>query len=158
MKNLELIAAIGKNNELGFNNDLIWHIKEDMQQFKKITMNKNMVMGMKTFVSMPKNLEGRKYIILTRKNIAIPNTTIFNSKDDLFNNMNENEQYIVVGGGQIYKLFIDDVDVMYLTHIDDELKVADTFFPSFNENNFDKELLMEGTDKVHYKQYKYIRR
>ena len=158
MKNLELIAAIGKNNEIGFNNNLIWHIKEDLQSFKKITMNKNMVMGMKTFISMPHNLKGRKYIILTRKNITIPNTTIFNSKDELFNNMNENEQYIVVGGGQIYKLFIDDVDIMYLTHFDDTLKVADTFFPFFNEEEFDKELIMEGTNKVHYKQYKYIRR
>ena len=64
MKNLELIAAIGKNNELGFNNNLIWHIKEDLQSFKEITMNKNMIMGMNTFISIPHNLKGRKYIVL----------------------------------------------------------------------------------------------
>ena len=158
MHNLELIAAIGKNNELGFNNNLIWHIKEDMKQFKKITMNKTMIMGMNTYNSMPKNLEGRKYIVLTRKKITIPNVLIFNSKEELLNNRNNNEKYIIVGGGQIYNLFINDVDIMYLTHIDQEYKLADAFFPSFNEDLFDKELLMEGNDKVAYKQYKYIRR
>ena len=153
MKNLELIAAIGKNNELGFNNNLIWHINDDLKNFKNITMGKNIVMGMKTFISIPNNLEGRKYVILTSKNITIPNKTIYHSKEQFIKNMNDNEKYIVIGGGQIYKLFIDDVDTMYITHINDYFKVADTYFPKFN-----KELLMEGTDKVHYKQYKYVRR
>ena len=158
MKNLELIAAIGKNNELGFNNNLIWHINDDLKNFKNITMGKNIVMGMKTFISIPNNLEGRKYVILTSKNITIPNKTIYHSKEQFIKNMNDNEKYIVIGGGQIYKLFIDDVDTMYITHINDSFKVADTYFPKFNEEEFDKELLMEGTDKVHYKQYKYVRR
>ena len=158
MKNLELIAAIGKNNELGYNNELIWHIKEDLKSFKAITMNKNMIMGMNTYNSIPQNLEGRKYIILTRKHIIIPNTNIYNSKEELYDNIEENEKYIVIGGGQIYKLFINDVDVMYLTHINDSYIKADTFFPTFNEDDFTKELLSEGKDEIPYKQYKYIRR
>ena len=159
MKNLELIAAIGKNNELGTNNELIWRIKEDMKAFKQITWGKTMVMGRKTYESMPKNLEGRKYLVLTKSNIVYPNAGIITDKDRFLRNIeNTDEEYIVVGGAQIYNLFINDVDIMYLTKIDAEYKLADAYFPKFNEENFDKILLMEGIEPVSYKQYKYVRR
>lgn len=159
MKNLELIAAIGKNNELGTNNELIWRIKEDMKAFKQITWGKTMVMGRKTYESMPKNLEGRKYLVLTKSNIVYPNAGIITDKDRFLRNIeNTDEEYIVVGGAQIYNLFINDVDIMYLTKIDAEYKLADAYFPKFNEENFDKTLLMEGIEPVSYKQYKYVRR
>lgn len=159
MKNLELIAAIGANNELGTNNELIWRIKEDMRAFKKITWGKTMVMGRKTYESMPKNLEGRKYLVLTKSNIIYPNAGTITDKDRFLRNIeNTNEEYIVVGGAQIYNLFINDVDIMYLTKIDAEYKLADAYFPKFNENDFDKTLLMEGNNGVNFKQYKYVRR
>lgn len=159
MKNLELIAAIGKNNELGTNNELIWRIKEDMKAFKQITWGKTMVMGRKTYESMPKNLEGRKYLVLTKSNIVYPNAGIITDKDRFLRNIeNTDEEYIIVGGAQIYNLFINDVDIMYLTKIDVEYKLADAYFPKFNEENFDKTLLMEGIEPVSYKQYKYVRR
>ena len=159
MKNLELIAAIGKNNELGTNNELIWRIKEDMKAFKQITWGKTMVMGRKTYESMPKNLEGRKYLVLTKSNIVYPNAGIITDKDRFLRNIeNTDEEYIIVGGAQIYNLFINDVDIMYLTKIDAEYKLADAYFPKFNEENFDKTLLMEGIEPVSYKQYKYVRR
>lgn len=70
MKNLSLIAAIGQNMELGYQNDLIWRIKEDLQFFKEKTMGTYIIMGRKTYESLPKNLPGRKYIVLTSdKNI-----------------------------------------------------------------------------------------
>ncbi len=159
MKNLELIAAIGKNNELGANNELIWRIKEDMKAFKSITMGKTMVMGRKTYESMPKNLEGRKYLVLTNSNIVYPNAGTINDKDRFLRNIeNSDEDYIIVGGAQIYNLFINDVNVMYLTKIDAEYKLADAYFPKFNENEFDNTLLMEGNNGVNFKQYKYVRR
>lgn len=159
MKNLELIAAIGKNNELGTNNELIWRIKEDMKAFKQITWGKTMVMGRKTYESMPKNLEGRKYLVLTKSNIVYPNAGTITDKDRFLRNIeNTDEEYIIVGGAQIYNLFINDVDIMYLTKIDAEYKLADAYFPKFNEENFDKTLLMEGIEPVSYKQYKYVRR
>ena len=158
-KNLELIAAIGKNNELGFNNELIWKIKKDLEQFKKITMGKNLIMGFNTYKSLPKKLDGRDYIVLTRKIKEIENVTIYNNKEDLIKNINENEKYIVIGGSQIYKLFIEDVYIMYLTQIEDTFKIADTYFPNFDENKYIKELLMESNqDNIYYKQYKYVRR
>lgn len=159
IKDLELIAAIGSNNELGYNNELIWKIKEDLQQFKKITMGKKLVMGFNTYMSLPKQLAGRDYIILTRKNMKIENAIIYHSREDLIKNIKKDEKYIVIGGAQIYKLFIDDVYLMYLTEIYDTFKLADAYFPTFNEDNYEKELLMEGNqDGINYKQYKYVRR
>lgn len=159
LKNLSLIAAIGSNNELGYNNELIWKIKEDLQQFKKITMGKNLIMGFNTYMSLPQKLDGRNYIVLTRKNIKLENATIYNNKFDLIKDINGNEEYIVIGGAQIYKLFIDDVYSMYLTHIDDTFKLAEAYFPAFDEKNYTKELLIQGSeDSINYKQYKYVRR
>ena len=65
MKNLGLIVAIGKNREIGYQNKLIWRIKEDLDFFKNITMNSYIIMGRTTYESLPKNLSGRKYIILS---------------------------------------------------------------------------------------------
>lgn len=158
IKNLELIAAIGKNNELGYNNELIWKIKEDLKQFKQLTMGKNLIMGYNTYMSLPKKLDGRNYIILTRKNMEIENATIYHYREDLIKNIKKDERYIVIGGAQIYRLFIDDVYVMYLTQIDDTFKLADTYFPTFDDGNYEKRLLMEGNqDGINYKQYKYVR-
>ena len=69
MKDLIIIAAIGKNNELGLNNNLIWHLPGDMKFFKETTINKNIVMGFNTFKSLPNLLKDRHHIVLTHKNI-----------------------------------------------------------------------------------------
>ena len=66
---LTIIAAIGKNNELGYNNDLIWKFNEDMEFFKSNTMNKKIVMGRKTLESLPKLLDGRTHLVITRRNL-----------------------------------------------------------------------------------------
>lgn len=159
IKNLSLIAAIGNNNELGINNKLIWHIKEDLKSFKNITMNSNIIMGMNTYNSIPQKLEGRKYIVMTRKDIILDNVQIYHSKEDLIKNINNQEKYIVIGGEQIYKLFIEDVYIMYLTHINDTFKLADAYFPKFDENKYEKNLILEGSENnINYKQFKYTRR
>src|SRR5690554_4360931 len=104
MKNLSLIAAIGQNMELGYQNDLIWRIKEDLQFFKEKTMGTYIIMGRKTYESLPKNLPGRKYIVLTSdKNINSSDRLIAfrNIKDILeFIKSMEDSYFYVIGGGQ----------------------------------------------------------
>ena len=70
---LSIIAAIGKNNELGKDNDLLWRFPEDMKFFRETTMGHKIVMGRKTFESLPKLLPGRGHIVLTRQDLEIPN-------------------------------------------------------------------------------------
>ena len=82
MNNLVLIGAIGRNNELGKDNKLIWYIPDDLKFFKENTINHTIVMGYNTFLSLPKLLEKRKHIVLTHKSVDLPKEVI------LYNNIN----------------------------------------------------------------------
>ena len=92
MKNLSLIVAIGKNREIGKNNKLLWHIKEDLQFFKEKTIGKTIIMGEKTFYSLPGILSNRKHIVLTKTNDIFPNEVeVFRNLDDLLEYIDEYE-------------------------------------------------------------------
>ncbi len=160
MKNITMIAAIGKNNELGKNNDLIWHIKEDLQFFKEKTMNKKVVMGIKTLESLPNLLPGRKHIVLTRRNLELdPSILIIHSKEELLEYAKANEdELMIIGGASIYNQLIDDADTMYLTEIDAEAE-ADCFFPEIKDNEWEKEILCTHDDnEPKYKHLIYKRK
>ena len=142
--NINLIAAIGKNNELGMNNDLIWKFKEDMKFFKETTMGHPIVMGRKTFESLPKVLPGRKNIVISTSEIVNKEIEIFKSiKDFLIQYKKYNDDIFIIGGATIYKSFIDLATKLYLTEIDDIEENADVYFPNFNKNEWDKEIISE---------------
>lgn len=157
---LNIIAAIGKNNELGKNNDLIWKISEDLKFFKQKTMGKYIIMGRKTFESLPNLLKGRRHIVLTRNEEIIPGAAVYNNVQEIVDKFQTKEAYII-GGASIYEEFIEYAAKMYLTLIDAECKEADVFFPKFNEDDFIKEILDEKHDEkldINYKHVLYKRR
>ena len=140
--NINIIAAIGKNNELGKNNDLIWNFKEDMKFFKETTMGHPVVMGRRTFESLPNVLPGRKNIIISRKNIIDNKIEVYKSiKEFLFNYQNYEDDIFIIGGARIYSEFISMTNKIYLTEIDAIEKDADVFFPIFDKEEFDKEII-----------------
>ena len=133
---ISIIAAIGKNNALGRGNDLIWHIKEDLKNFKNLTMGKYIVMGKNTYESLPKHLEGRKYIVLSSSLSEIENGLLFNDFNKLLEFIKDvDEEVMIIGGSSIYKLFLPLADKLYLTEIDSEEK-ADVYFPEFNKEDY----------------------
>ena len=143
---ISIIAAVGKNNELGVNNNLIWHIPEDLKFFKEMTMNKKIVMGYKTYKSLPGILSGRYHIVLTSHLIEKDSVKIFSDKDKLINYlMSLNEEVFVIGGASIYKIFIDLADRIYLTEIDSSYKDADVYFPNFDRSKYKKKTLKKGS-------------
>jgi len=158
MKNLIIIAAIGKNNELGKNSDLIWKIKGDMKFFKETTTGHTLVMGKNTFFSLPGLLPNRKHIVLTySSNNVFPNeVTVIHSIEE-FDTLSKSidDDIFVIGGASIYKQFIDKIDMMYLTEIDAECKTADVYFPEFNKQDYDVEILEEHDDEPNYKHVLY---
>ena len=163
MNNITMIAAIGKNNELGKNNDLIWKFKEDMQFFKEQTMGKPMAMGYKTFYSLRggKPLPGRKHIILTSRNIEEnPQIKIVRSLEELINYIEEyKEEVMIIGGASIYKAMLEYADKLLLTEIDAEDKEADAFFPEFNKEEWNNEILSEHEENnIKYKHLVYKRK
>lgn len=161
MNNLSLIAAIGKSNELGLNNKLLWHIKEDLEFYKKTTINKNIIMGRNTFESMPANaLKNRKPIILTTKEINTNiDIKIYNNIDLLIEYVNNSkEEYIVVGGAKVYSELLKYVDTMYLTEIDKNFN-ADTYFPIFDTNEWDSTIIKDCMENdIPYKRKVYTRK
>lgn len=151
---ISIIAAIGKNNALGRGNDLIWHIKEDLKNFKNLTMGKYIVMGKNTYESLPKHLEGRKYIVLSSYLSNIENGLLFNDFNKLLEFIkNVDEEVMIIGGSSIYKLFLPLADKLYLTEIDSEEK-ADVYFPEFNKEDYKCNVV--STNEVDGLKYSFV--
>ncbi len=137
---LSMIAAVGKGNELGKNNGLIWNIPNDLKFFKEKTIGKTVVMGANTFHSIGKPLPQRKNIVITHQNID--KVSIYKSiREFLIDYKNKTEEVFIIGGASIYKEFIDYVSTIYLTEIDASDKEADTYFPEFNKQLYEKIIL-----------------
>ena len=136
-----IIVAVGKNNEIGKNNKLLWHIPEDLKNFKKITLNKKVVMGRKTFESIGRPLPNRENIILTRNNdYTLDNEIrIYNDLETLLSEYgNSEEEIFILGGEQIYKEMLDKnmITKLYISFIDFESKEADAYFPKINYDDW----------------------
>jgi dihydrofolate reductase len=131
MLNLSMIAAVGKNLELGKNNQLLCHLPADLKQFKDITSCYPVIMGDNTWESLPiKPLPNRKNIVITLNNNAnYTDCEIVHALDDAVKLVENEEKAFIIGGATIYKLFIDRIDTLYLTQIDANFD-ADVFFPN----------------------------
>lgn len=162
--NLGLIVAMGQNGEIGCQNDLIWRIKEDLTFFKNTTMDSYIIMGRKTYDSMPKNLKGRRYIVLSRDNNFVldsPKIVHHNVDETLsFVSQDKDSRFLVVGGGAIYNLFLPYVSFMHITQIKDSFEKADTYFPSLNKEEWNQQLgeNMQSEDGINYRHTVLIRK
>ena len=157
MNRLIIIAAVGKNMELGYKNDLIWHIKEDMKFFKENTINHHVLMGKNTFISLPNMLPNRKHIVLTTFNKSnFPDEVIVVNSIDEFNELKKeiNDDIYIIGGAKVYGEFINVADEIILTEIEDEFKEADVFFPKFKYEDYDKRIISEN--KNNNPMYKHV--
>ena len=160
MNKITLIAAIGKNRELGYNNDLIWKIPEDLMFFKDNTMGKYIVMGMNTFNSLPKLLPGRKHIVLTSKNVDLgEEVLIIHGIDELIQYIDTiDSEVMIIGGAMMYGQMIKYANKMLLTEIDDS-KDCDVYFPEFDKSDWDKEIVSSHTyEDISYSHVCYTRR
>lgn len=157
--NINLIAAIGKNNELGKNGDLIWKIKEDMKFFKETTINHPVVMGRLTFESLPKVLPNRKNIVISSSQINNSEIEIYKSIKEFLECYNNcREDIFIIGGASIYREFIKVANKMYLTLIDSTAD-ADVYFPKFSLNDWEENILSCGEENlVKYKHVLYKRK
>lgn len=141
--NISIIAAVGRNYELGRNNDLIWHFHKDMVFFRETTTGSTVLMGRKTFESLPKALPKRRNIVITNdKNYIAEGAEVCHSVDEALE-LCKNDNVFVIGGGKIYQQFIDTADSLYLTEIEAECADADTYFPIFNKADYSREVLAE---------------
>lgn len=134
-KGLTLIAAAGENNGIGKDNQLVWHLSNDLKRFKNLTKNHCMIMGRKTFESFPQPLPNRTHIVITRQpKYKVPDGVIVvdNLEDALDAAKNDNQPF-VIGGGEIYKLAMPFAEKIELTRVHANFD-ADTFFPPIDPN------------------------
>ena len=151
-----MIAALGPHRELGYQNQLLWHIPEDLQFFKKMTMNQLIVMGRKTLESLPQKLNHRHYVVFSHHPID-PEYTRVTNLEEVFQRYPKEELYII-GGGEIYRLFLPYADEMYLTHVEKEVKKCDTYFPEWKEEEWETEKIASYTEPIPYTRVKYLRK
>lgn len=136
---ISIIVAISQENAIGKNGQLLCHLPSDLQHFKQITSGKTVVMGERTFFSLPKHpLPNRKNIVLT----DVPNKTFEGAQSvysieeivDLFSKTDE--EIFIIGGGMVYRQMMPFADKLYITHIHHSWQDADTFFPEIDSNTW----------------------
>jgi dihydrofolate reductase len=139
---ISMIVAHGPNLEIGLNNKLLWHLKEDLQHFKKLTTGKIILMGRKTFESIGRPLPNRTNIILTRDKLFSPEgVTVIHDPEMLFDYVlnlekeDEDLEVVICGGEEIYKLYLPYAHTLYRTLVDYNGQ-ADAFFPKINESEW----------------------
>ncbi len=156
---VSMIAAVGKNNELGKNNNLIWHFHEDMLFFKQTTIGATVVMGRKTFESLPKALPKRRNIVISsNKEYAAQGAEVVNSVEKALE-LTENERVFIIGGASIYKAFLPYVKEIYLTEIEASCNDADTYFPTFDKSEYSREVLGTSCEnEINFSFVKYTKK
>jgi dihydrofolate reductase len=144
-KPISIIVAVAANYAIGKNNDLLWHISDDLKRFKRITAGHTVVMGKNTFFSLPVHpLPNRRNIVIT--DIAgeqINGCTMAYSIEQAIELMNIDEENFIIGGGSIYRQFMPLANKLYITRVHQDFE-ADTFFPVVDTDEWD---LIEKTDK-----------
>ena len=135
-KEIILIAAACENNVLGKDNQLIWHISEDLKRFKRLTEGHSIIMGRKTFESMPRALPKRKNIILTRnENYEAENAFVAHTIKEALDLTGDDPTPFIIGGGEIYSLFLPSADSIELTRVHKNFE-GDAFFPEIKNTEW----------------------
>ena len=133
---LTIIAAASANNVIGFNNKLIWNIPKDLKRFKELTQGHSVIMGRKTFESLPSPLPNRRNIVVTRnKDYSAEGIEVFSSIEDALDVCREDLQTFIIGGGEIYSQTINVVDKIELTRVYKDYQ-GDAFFPDIPLDKF----------------------
>lgn len=151
-----IIAALAKNNAIGKDNAMLWHISEDLKYFKKLTSKHPVIMGSKTFLSLGgKPLPNRRNIVVSRKEEAglKEGVEFFNDLDKAIKSASEyDDEIFIIGGGQLYKQAVRFADKLYITEVDAVIEDADTFFPAIDLNIWQE---ASRSEKMHDKKSGY---
>ena len=159
---LTIIAAASTNNVIGFDNKLIWNIPKDLKRFKELTQGHSVIMGRKTFESLPSPLPNRRNIVVTRnKDYSPEGIEVFSSIEDAIDVCKDDLQPFIIGGGEIYSQTINLVDKIELTRVYKNYQ-GDAFFPDIPLDKFElaSELVnyLDDDSNTKYSFLTYIRK
>ena len=153
-----IIAAIGRSNELGKDGDLIWHLPSDMKFFRETTSGHTIIMGRKTFESLPKGaLPNRRNIVLSRQDIEFPGAERFPSLEAALGACRADEEVFIIGGASVYHEALPLADKLCITHIEDTPAEADAFFPEIDPAEWQvTSCEAHATDEKHLFPYRFV--
>ena len=152
---ISIIVAIAENNAIGKNNDLLWHLSDDLKRFKKLTTNHKIIMGKRTYESLPiRPLPNRTNIVITDiEGENFDGAFSVYSIDKAKKMCDKSEECFIIGGGSVYKQFLPFADRLYITEVHNSFE-ADTFFPEINKSEW-KEMSREKHSKGEKNPYDY---
>jgi dihydrofolate reductase len=152
---ISIIVAVSEDWGIGKDNELLWHISEDLKRFKKLTFGNTVIMGKKTWESLPRRpLPGRKNIVLTDDpNEIIDGSVTAYSIDDALSKCGKDEEIFIIGGGSVYRQFMAIANRLYITHVHKKAP-ADIYFPEIDLSKWKiiekEEFKTEGINSLHY--------
>lgn len=159
MKDISIIVAIARNRAIGFENKLLYWLPNDLKRFKALTTGNTIIMGRKTFESLPKGaLPNRRNMVLCRQEeLTFAEAERFSSLEAALRQCEEKEKIFIIGGASVYKEAMPLASRLYITFIDDEPEKADVYFPEINKEEW-KETGREDhqTDEKHLYPYSFI--
>jgi len=158
---MTLIVAMSKNNIIGINNSLPWHITEDLKNFKNLTMGHPIIMGRKTYESIGKVLPRRQNLIVTRTdNYKVKGGLVFYSLESAISFCKRKEEFFIIGGGEIYKQSLPLADVLYVTEVQEKIE-GDTYFPEIDPKEWkeiSRDIKHQVDPNLEYHFVKYLRK
>ncbi len=156
-KNISIIVAIAENFAIGKNNDLLFHLPNDLKRFKQITSGHTIIMGRNTLLSLPKwPLPNRRHIVITdKKDDVFPGCETVFCIDEAIEKVKNEEEAFIIGGGMIYKQFFPVAGKLYLTLVHKSFE-ADTFFPEIYYSEWNEVTREDFHDEKNNFEYSYL--
>ena len=159
---ISIIVAIAENHAIGFNNDLLWHIPEDLKRFKRITIGHKIIMGKRTFESLPvRPLPNRTSIVISDDPKDVFEGCIMAySIQEAIDHCSPDEECFIIGGGMVYRQFLPLADKLYITRVHERFE-ADVFFPEIDLEYWEEEKVevpMDPDRKMNYSFTTYLRK
>jgi dihydrofolate reductase len=152
-----MIAAVDHNRAIGFENKLIYWLPNDLKRFKQLTTGHTIVMGRRTFESLPKGaLPNRRNCVLTRSTKAFPGCECFASWDEFVKTCRDDEEVFIIGGASLYHGLLDKADRLLLTEVNDSAEQADTFFPDYSQGWREVAREKHTADERHQYAYDFV--
>ena len=156
--NISIIVAIAENNAIGFENKLLYWLPNDLKRFKALTTGHTIIMGRKTFESLPKGaLPNRRNIVLSRQEIDFPGAERFHSLEAALSQCCSDEEVYIIGGASVYQDAMHLADKLCVTHIDDTPEQADAFFPEIDSSIWEENYReSHPMDEKHHYSYSFV--
>lgn len=161
--NISIIVAIAQNYAIGKDNDLLWHISDDLKRFKAITSSHTVIMGSKTYMSLPRRpLPNRRNIVLTgNPDFQCQGAELAHSVQQVLDMVKDDGECFVIGGGTVYNQFLPHAIRLYVTLVHKDFD-ADVFFPAINNEQFivekESERKFDPSSQLEYTYIDYIRK